>query len=69
MMADFKIKLRPWIVPNFATIEGRPGSRQDGWKDASGIPISELPAETLAQMADEWRAELFDKAGKKDPRA
>lgn len=68
-MAETTIKLRQWPAPNFAVPDRAPGRRQDGWKELEPIPVNELSAETLAQMADDWRADLFRKAGKKDPRA
>jgi hypothetical protein len=68
-MADMKVKLRPWIAPNFAVPEAPARPREEGIDlSHQGIHVSNIPAETLAEMADEWRAELFRKAGKKDPR-
>jgi hypothetical protein len=67
-VSEIKLKLRPWMAPNFAVPESPPGRREDGVRFEAGIHVRDLPVETLAEMADEWRAELFRKAGKKDPR-
>lgn len=62
-----KIKLRPFIVPNFVLLETGVGRRQDGFKESPSYPLKDVPAEDLAQLCDEFRAEVFRKAGKIDP--
>jgi hypothetical protein len=58
-----KVRLKPFNVPSGAV----PENDFDVYAP-SVISISDLDAKTLSGMADEWRAELFRKAGKKDPR-
>jgi hypothetical protein len=67
-MTTIQLKLKPWMAPNFAVPERPPGRREDGVHFDTGIPISSLPVDVLSQMCDDWRAEVFRKAGKKDPR-
>ena len=67
-MATVNLKLRPWMVPNFATVEQPPGRRQDGWKDVPGIPLADIDPDTLSAMCDDYRAAIFANAGKPDPR-
>lgn len=57
------IRLRPWTTPGFGHIESSPGV------DAKpSIPLKDIPAEELDRLCNEFRAEVFRKAGKKDPR-
>lgn len=61
------IKLRPFSTPNFVMQEMPPGSRIEGFKELPSYPLRDVPAEDLAEMCDEFRAEVFRKAGKADP--
>lgn len=61
-----EIKLRPFGTPNFVIPVGLPGRRQDGFKEMSSIPLSELSSETLGILCNEFRKEVFQKAGKED---
>lgn len=67
-MSSVKINLKPFNVPNFVLPIFRTGLRQDGLKEISGFPLSEIEPETLSDMCDEFRKSIFEKAGKKDPR-
>lgn len=62
-------RIRPFTVPNFVTEIRPPRPRQEGPKFEEGIPLNELAAETLAELCDHFRAEVFKKAGRKDPAA
>jgi hypothetical protein len=66
-MADIKLKLKPFGTPNFVIAELPPGTRQEGIQDPPKWALSELDAETLAKLCDDFRAEVFRKAGKADP--
>ena len=61
-MATIETKLRPWQTPSFATVDRGPGNRGEGLKQAETIPISELPASTVREMAQEWLEEVYRKA-------
>ncbi len=63
-MATIELELSPWRAPNFATVKEPPGKRQDGFKEVRSIPVAELSASALRQMAQEWLKDLYDKAGK-----
>jgi hypothetical protein len=54
-MAHVNLKTKPWRTPNFIRIdaEGEPG-----------ISIVDAAPELLAAMCDEFRKEVFQKAGK-----
>lgn len=66
-MADIKVKLKPFIVPNYALVEGVPRSRDEGWKEPEKYPLSVLSAETLDEMCAEFRRSVFEKAGIPEP--
>lgn len=61
------IPLQQWTVPNFVIGKMPPRPRQDGWHEGPKWELSEVDAEALAQLCDEFRAEVFRKAGKPDP--
>ncbi len=68
-MSTMKLTMKPWIVPNYVTLEMPVGQRQDGWKPSPSLPLSEVDPKTLAEMCVAFRAEIFRKAGKMDPDA
>lgn len=61
------LEVKPWIVPNFVLIETPPGLRQDGWKPMPGMALKDVDPDVLSQMCDQFRTEVFEKAGKQDP--
>ena len=61
------LKLKPWLVPNFCVQEVPPSTRQEGFTEAPAWKLSDVDADTLAQMCDDFRAEVFRKSGKPDP--
>lgn len=63
-MASFEMKLRPWIVPNFATLEMPVGRREDGPRELPTIAVADLSEEALTELAQQWLDELYKKAGK-----
>ena len=63
---EMLVKLRPWRVPNFVTQEAPIRERQDGFSESPTVSIKDVPAQTLAAMCDEFRQEVFSKAGKAD---
>lgn len=68
-MIEKKIELRPFTVPNYVIQVMPPRPRQDGPNfEAPKYALADLDAETLAQLCDEFRAEVFSKANKQDPR-
>jgi hypothetical protein len=62
-----QVEVNAWQTPNFVTLKTPPRPRQEGWKEAPSIPLSELDADALSLLCDEFRAEVFRKAGKRDP--
>jgi hypothetical protein len=62
-----KVELNPWMVPNFVTAKMPPRPRQEGYQEAPAWALKDVDADTLATQCDQFRAEVFRKAGKPDP--
>lgn len=68
-MATIQLKLQPIRVPNFIIQETTTHqTRQEGFVESPKFAIAELESETIAQLCDEFRANMFEKAGKIDPK-
>ena len=68
-MSGIRIKLKSFMVPNFVIAVGVPRERQEGWQEEPKFSLSELEPEVLAEMCDDFRKAVFEKAGKADPSA
>lgn len=66
MDISINLKIRDFSVPAFVIPIDPPGNRQDGFKDSAGIPLRELSPEVLGNLCDNFRAEVFKKAGVMD---
>jgi len=60
------IKLKPFLVPNFAIVETSARPREEGFQESPAIPLADLSADTLAAMCDQFRQDVFAKARKSD---
>lgn len=58
------VVLRPWQVPNFASVDMLPGKREDGLRDRPTIAVADLSQAALDGLAHQWLADLYQKAGK-----
>ena len=63
-----KKELKPWLTPNFVSEKEPVGKREDGVTWAAKYSIQDVPAETLSELCDQFRKEVFEKAGKRDPK-
>ncbi|MFA6132518.1 MAG: hypothetical protein WC869_00725 [Phycisphaerae bacterium] len=54
---------KPFMVPNFVTLDLAGCVHEE-----PTVPLKAVDAETLSKMCDEFRAAIFKKAGKKDPK-
>jgi hypothetical protein len=68
-MSSLKIDLVPFSTPNYVFGQMPPRPRQDGPIEAPKWHLTEVDAVVLAQLCDEFRADVFKKAGKPDPAA
>jgi len=62
-----ELELEPWQTPNFVRIKMPPRTRQEGISFDDGISIKYVDPEVLAAQCDNFRKEVFKKAGKIDP--
>ena len=62
-----KVELKPWMVPNFVTAKMSSRIRQEGYIEGMKWALVEVDADALAEQCDQFRAEVFRKAGKPDP--
>lgn len=67
-----QIDLRPFKTPNYVFAKKQPkevgGFSRDGRIDELKWHLSEISEKTLSDLCDEFRAEIFKKAKKKDPK-
>jgi len=63
MKVNIEVELRGFNVPNFVIIEAKLEEKVE----AQSIPLSSLEAVTLHKMCEEFRNEVFKKAGKSQP--
>lgn len=58
------VPLKPFNPPNYVLAAKKEGFIE---KDHS-FPLSDVSAQALSALCDDWRAAVFKKAGKTDPR-
>jgi len=63
MKVKIDLDLQPFSTPNFVrlTVDG------DASKEGYPIPIKDLCPETLERLCEQFRHDVFVKAGKRDP--
>ncbi len=62
------IELQPFITPNYVIAVSKEGLKQNGVVENPKWHINELDEETLSEMCDQFRHDIFTKACKVDPR-
>ena len=62
-----QITFRPFITPSYALEDLAPRPGEAGFTAIMARSIRDIDAETLSQMCDNFRADVFRKAGKEDP--
>lgn len=65
---EMKIKLQPFQTPDFVLAVPRPGLKQYGMIEAPKWPLSDVEEIILSELFDQFRHDVFVKAGKTDPR-
>ena len=63
------LKLQPFTVPNFVLVQMPARPRQEGFREGLKFALSELDADTLAALCDQFRLTVFAKAGVADSRS
>ena len=64
---EMKIKLKPFRVPNFVLSEPKITSREEGLQEPPKFALSEIDEATLDLLCEQFREDVFEKAGKIDP--
>lgn len=65
---EMKVNLKPFSTPNFVIAEQRLGLKQDGIVEPPKWHITEVDVSTLSELCDQFRKDIFEKAGKFDPK-
>lgn len=63
-----ELKLKPFQVPNYVFSEHPPILRQEGFQESPKFALNELSEESLSELCDQFRTDIFRKAGKADPK-
>jgi len=58
-----EVRVLPFDVPDFVTVETQAGKRQDGFIPVHTIPLCDLSPEQLELLCDRFRADCIVKAG------
>lgn len=67
MQAKIELDLVPFNVPNFVLVKEKPRKRQEGFAEGMKFRLADLDAATLDKLCEEFKKEIFKKAGK-EPR-
>jgi hypothetical protein len=65
-MATVELKVQPFLVPNYVILEVA-GPHNGHLTGENALPLTNLSAEALAEMCDEFRRSVFARAKKVDP--
>jgi hypothetical protein len=66
---EMKIKLQPFQTPNYVMAEPKPGLRQDGMVECPKWHIRDVDEQTLSELCEQFRRDVFAKAEKVDPKS
>lgn len=64
-MITTKLKLKPFSTPNFVIPERPPSRREDGVQFNNGIPLHELDDETIRELLDQFRLDVWAKVNQR----
>ena len=67
MKVKIELDLLSFDTPNYVLVKQKPGKREDGFKEGPKFHLEELDSLTLAKLCDDFRTEIFKKAGKQQP--
>lgn len=62
MKASIKVDLQPFSVPNFVLTHQEARPRQEGITETVKFALSELDADTLERLCQDFRKAVFEKA-------
>lgn len=61
-MITHAVELLPFTVPSEVLVKKSPGLRQNGFLPNNGIPLGELSNETLEDLCEAFKREVFETA-------
>lgn len=67
MKANVEVAIQPFSIPNFVRRDKKAAAAGDPDAEAA-FELSAVDAMTLSALCDQFRADVFKKAGKTDPR-
>ena len=67
MKINLEIDIKPFDVPGKVIVEQPTRQRQDGFNPLPTLPLSDLEAEVLLKMCDDFKEEVFKLAKKMPP--
>lgn len=67
MKANIEVPIQPFSIPHFVRRDKKAAGPGDPEAEAA-FELSAVDAQTLSALCDQFRAEVFKKAGKADPR-
>jgi hypothetical protein len=62
------LPLKPFSTPNYVILEMPPQKREEGSIESPTFSLDQIEAEILSLLCDDFREEIFKKAGKVDPK-
>jgi len=67
MKVKIELDLKAFKTPNFVLVCTSPTERQEGIKEEMKFNLTELDSLTLSELCDQFREDIFKKAGKEQP--
>ena len=67
MKVNVELELLPFNVPNYVLVKEEPRPKQEGFAEGKKFHISELGSETLLKLCNQFKNDVFRKAGKEHP--
>lgn len=67
LKTTIEVELQPFTVPDKVYAVAPEGTRQGGFVAPTSFWLSDLDADTLDTMCNEFRREVFKRTGKKEP--
>jgi hypothetical protein len=67
MKVEMELDLLPFKTPNYVLVKQEPGKREDGFKEGPKFHLKDIDSFTLEKLCDDFRREVFKKAGKQRP--
>lgn len=63
MEIKLKVNIKPFSVPNYVVAEAEARPRQEGFSEMPSIHLSDLDADTVHKLCDDFTRAVFKKAG------